>query len=94
MFDKMKQLMEFKRQADQIKKELDAIMVESNEVAGIKVVITGSQEFRSIEVAENMLAPERKKEFERDLFRSMNAAMKKSQQAAAQKMSAVMPGVG
>ena len=46
MFDKMKQLMELKKQADQIKRELDAALVDVQEVNGIKISITGSQNFR------------------------------------------------
>ena len=93
MFDKMKQLMEFKKQADRIKKELDTITVEVNEVRGIKIVISGSQDFRSLEIDAALLSPDKKKDLERDLLRSVNAAVKKSQQEAAQKMAAVMPGL-
>ena len=92
MFDKMKQLMELKKQADQIKRELDAPLVDVQEVNGIKSSITGSQNFRSIEIDGPLLAPENKKRLEGDLLRSMNAAIKKSQMVAAQKMKDVMPG--
>lgn len=93
MFDKMKQLMEMKKQADRLKKELDAISIDVQEVPGIKIVITGSQEFRSIEVDEALLTPEKKKKLEADILRSLNAAVKKVQQAAAQKMMTAMPGL-
>ena len=92
MFDKMKQLVELKKQADKIKKELDAATVEINEVRGIKIVVTGAQNFRSIEVDGNLLNAENKNRFENDLLRSVNAAIKKSQAIAAQKMASVMPG--
>lgn len=93
MFDKMKQLMELKKQADQIKRELDAALVDVQEVNGIKISITGSQNFRSIEIDGPLLAPENKERLEADLLRSMNAAIKKSQTVAAQKMKDVMPGL-
>jgi len=93
MFDKMKQMMEFKRQADLIKRELDNVTVEVNDVRWITLVVSGNQEFRSLEVDENLLVPARKKDLERDLLRSVNAAVKKSQQVAAQKMAAAMPGL-
>ncbi len=93
MFDKMKQLMELKKQADQIKRELDAALVDIQEVNGIKISITGSQNFRSIEIDGPLLAPENKGRLEADLLRSMNAAIKKSQTVAAQKMKDVMPGL-
>ena len=93
MLDKMKQLMELKKQADQIKRELDAALVDVQEVNGIKISITGSQNFRSIEIDGPLLTPENKKRLEGDLLRSMNAAIKKSQMVAAQKMKDVMPGL-
>jgi DNA-binding protein YbaB len=91
MFDKMKQLMEIKKQADSIKKELDALTMEVEEIRGIKIVVTGSQSFRSINIDESMLNAENKGRFERDLLQSMNAAMNKAQTAAARKMAQVMP---
>ena len=93
MLDKMKQIMEMKKQADQIKRELDLITVEVNEVRGIKIVISGSQDFRSLEIDESLLGVENKGRFQTDLLRSINAAVKKSQSAAAQKMAAFMPGL-
>ena len=92
MFDKMKDLMEMKRQADQIKKELDASSVTSEDIRGIKIVITGSQNVRSIEVEEARLGVDNKIRLEQDLVKSFNSAIKKSQLLAAQKMKAVMPG--
>jgi DNA-binding YbaB/EbfC family protein len=93
MFDKMKDLMEMKKQADRIKKELDAITVEVNDVQGIKISVTGSQNFRSVEIDAGLLKPENKSRLENDLLRSINAAIKKSQTTAAQKMATVMPGL-
>ena len=92
MFDKMKQLMELKKQADQIKKELDAAQVECSDVRGIKIVMSGAQYVQDIQIDESLLKPENKKRFESDLLRGINAAVKKSQNLAAQRMKAVMPG--
>ncbi|MCC6758234.1 MAG: YbaB/EbfC family nucleoid-associated protein [Candidatus Omnitrophica bacterium] len=93
MFDKMKQLMDMKKQADRLKKELDAVTLDITEVKGIKIAITGAQEIRSIEIDEMFLSPANKKRLESDLMRSLNAATKKVQQVAAQKMMAAMPGL-
>ena len=92
MFGKMKELMEMKRQADKIKKELDASMVEVSAVSGITLSISGSQNFSSLEIDEGLLTPGNKKKLEVDLVKSLNAAINKSQQMAAEKMKAVMPG--
>jgi DNA-binding YbaB/EbfC family protein len=91
MFDKMKQLMEMKKQADRIKKELDSATVEANE-GGIKIVMTGSQTVQSVEIDDNLLKAENKNRVEKDLVKSLNSAIRKSQSLAAEKMKAVMPG--
>lgn len=93
MFDKMKQVMEMKRQADKIKKELEATSVELEEIRGIKIRINGAQKFKSIDIDQSLLDSINKPKFETDLLRSMNAAIKKSQAVAAEKMKSVMPGM-
>ncbi len=92
MFDKMKQLMEMKQQADRLKKELDALYVESQDVKGIKIVINGSQNVKSVELDFPFLNPEDKGRLEKDLARSVNAAIVKSQHLVAQKMKHMLPG--
>lgn len=93
MLDKMKQLMEMKRQADQIKRELDACVVNVQEVRGIQIAISGSQNFRSIEIDESLLNAGNRTRLQADLLRSLNAAIGKSQGVAAQKMKSVLPGL-
>ncbi len=93
MFDKMKQLMEMKSQADRLKKELDAVTLDVTDVRGIKVSITGSQEIRAIDIDEALMTPANKKRLEADLMRALNVSTKKVQQVAAQKMMAAMPGL-
>ena len=92
MFDKMKHLMDMKKQADKIKGELDRVTVDVTEVQGIKIVMTGAQDFRSIEIDSNLLSPTNKNQLEKDLLKSVNAAIKKAQSAAAQRMAYMMPG--
>ena len=92
MFDKMKELMEMKKQADQIKRDLDAMIVESTDVRGIKVVVNGSQTFKSVEIEDYLVTVENKKRLEADLARALNTAVSKSQKMAAAKMKDIMPG--
>ncbi len=92
MLDKMKQLMEMKRQADLIKRELESVIVDVQDVRGIKVTINGSQHFKSIEIDEALLNPANKARLQADLLRSLNAAVGKSQGVAAQKMKSILPG--
>ena len=91
MFDKVKKLMEMKKQADILKKELEATIIEVQETRGIKVVVNGAQMFRSIEIEESLLSAGNKNRIQMDLLRSVNTAVKRSQQAAATKMKN-MPG--
>ncbi|HSV43681.1 MAG TPA: YbaB/EbfC family nucleoid-associated protein, partial [Candidatus Bathyarchaeia archaeon] len=90
MFDQMKNLMEMKKQADRLKKQLDGIVLDVQEVAGISIQITGSQQFRAIEIAPDLLQADQKERLQRDLLRSVNAAIKKSQTSAAQQMASAM----
>jgi len=93
MLGKMKELMDLKKKADQIKKELDAETIEVNEVSGIRIVINGTQSFKYLEVDDELLKPENKGKLEKSLLKAINSGITKSQQAAAKKMSAVMPGL-
>ncbi len=97
MFDQMKKLMDMKKQAERIKKELDATTVDVEEVSGIKIVMTGSQKFCSIEIDEKHLNTNSGKKLESDLLLSLNKVMKKSQGVAADKMKAMaglnLPGL-
>ena len=83
MFDKMKQLMEFKKQAEALKRELDQTTAEINE-GGIKMIITGSQQFQSVDIAADLLKDKNK--LENTLIKGLNAAVAKSQAMASQKM--------
>ncbi len=89
MFDKMKELMEVKRQAENLKRELDAAAIEVHEVPGIKIVINGSQNFKTVEIDAQLLNSENKKRLESDLLRALNSAINKAQNLAAQKMKAM-----
>jgi len=89
MFDKMKQLMEMKKQAEQMKRDLEAMVVEVNEVNGIKITINGTQRFQSLELDENFHKSTDKEKMQADLLRSVNAAINRSQDVATQRMKEV-----
>jgi DNA-binding protein YbaB len=91
MFDQVKKLMEMKKQADILKKELEATIIDVQETRGIKVVVNGAQVFQSIDIEEGLLNAGNKNRIQMDLLRSINTAVKRSQQAAANKMKN-MPG--
>ena len=89
MFDQMRGLMEMKKKAEELKRELDSVNIEVGEVRWIKIVISGSQNFQSVEISPELLNPENQKQLENDLRRAFNSAIKKSQNLAAQKMQAM-----
>ena len=91
MLDQVKKLMDMKKQADILKKELEATIIEVQETRGIKVVINGAQIFQSVDIEEGLLNAGNKNRIQMDLLRSINTAVKRSQQSAANKMKN-MPG--
>ncbi len=91
MFDKIKDMYAFQKQAKQIKKELNNIHIEA-EVEGITVIINGEQEVINVNIpAEEHSNP---KKLEENLVKAFNKAVKKSQQIAAEKMKGVMGDMG
>ena len=86
MLDKMKQLMEVKRQADILKKDLEGARIEVNDVRGIKLVINGAQGFQSIALEGDWANLPDKTKLESEILRSINTAVRRSQELAAQKM--------
>ena len=93
MLDKMKQLWEMKSKMDAIKKELDALVLESEDNL-VKVAITGSQEIKSVTIKADLATTDKAK-LEASLTDTGSRAVRESQKAAAQKMSALggLPGL-
>ena len=86
MFDQMKKLMELKKQADNLKRELEKITIEYNDVRGIKIKLNGAQMFQSIEVEDSWMDLKQKSRFQVEILRAVNMAIKKSQKEAAVQM--------
>lgn len=86
MFDQMKKMMELKKQADTLKRELEKINIEYNEVRGIKLKLNGAQVFQSIDIDDSWLDLKQKNRFQTELIRAVNMAVKKSQKEAAMQM--------
>ena len=92
MFDKMKEMMSMKKQADQIKKTLEKELIEVTDVRGIKIVVNGSQLFQSLEIEEQYYENSSRDRLQKDIARAVNTAVGKSQKVAAKKMQGMMPG--
>ncbi len=89
MLDKLKQLMEMKKQAEEIKRQLENTRIEINDGRGVKIIINGAQHFESVEISDDMVKSQDKRRMEAELLRGINGAIAKSQAAAAQKMKDV-----
>lgn len=85
MFEKIKQLYELKKQADEMKKELEkeVIQVQSGE---FKTKINGNMKFLEIQMPVNPEA-DKLKDF-------LNKAIEQSQKSVAKKMQGMMGGLG
>jgi len=94
MLDKMKQLWEMKSKMEEIKKGLDSLLLASEDNL-VKVEITGSQEIKTITIKVELSGAD-KARLEASLTETVNRAVRESQKAAAQKMSALggIPGLG
>ena len=85
MFDKMKQMYELKKQADEMKKMLEAEVLEV-EQGDIKVRVNGAQKILSLSFPENV-DPDRLRD-------AINKANDEAQKVAAKKMQGMMGGLG
>jgi len=85
MFDKLKQMYELKRKADQLKKELESevIDVESGEV---KVRINAAQKILKLDYPAD-IDPDKLKD-------AVNKSLDEAQKVAAKKMQGMMGGMG
>lgn len=81
MFDKAKQLYDLKRQADQLKKELEKEVIEV-ERNNVKVVISADMKVHSIDFDEGTSS--------NDVVRAVNEAIEEIQKVAAKKMQGQM----
>lgn len=93
MLDKMKQLWEMKQKIEEIKKELDALVLATEDDL-VKVSITGSQQVKSVELKCDLASADKEK-LQASMVDTMNRAIKEAQKAAAEKMGALkgLPGM-
>ena len=68
MFDKMKQLYDMQKQAKQMKKDLEAQVVEKIGLGGkLKIAMNGTFEVKSISIDDSLLSPSQKSALESGL---------------------------
>lgn len=81
MFDKAKQLYDLKRQADALKRDLEAEVLQI-ERKGVKITINAALHLSSLEYPDDISA--------KDLTEAVNDAIAEAQKVAAKKMQAQM----
>ncbi|MEA3307114.1 MAG: YbaB/EbfC family nucleoid-associated protein [Elusimicrobiota bacterium] len=94
MFDKMKDLWEMKKKMEDMKKELDVIVLASEDDL-VKVDITGSQEIKAVTIKADLSFVDKAK-LETSITETVNRAIGESQKTAASKMGGMglkLPGM-
>jgi DNA-binding protein YbaB len=87
MFDQAKMLWK----ANQVRKDLKNTEVEAKSNDGsVSVVINGEMHIQKIELSEEMLKPEHKKELEKAIQNTISEALSRAQAIAAEKTKAIM----
>ena len=84
MLDKMKELMEMKKKMEEIKRELDAVSLMSEDSL-VAVAINGSQEVKSVNIKGELSGMDKAK-LESSIMETVNRAIRQSQKSAAEKM--------
>ncbi len=93
-FSKAKELYDLQKKARKIQKELKKTEVEAKSNNGwVMVVFNGEQHLVEIEIAEEALKPENKKELEKDLKNTVSQAVSRSQAYAAERMKEIAGGM-
>lgn len=88
MLDKIKQMYELKQKAEQVKRELESTDVEASAQNNqVKIVISGSQKVKSLEIADSLLGD--KEDLQSSLVNCINNAIRNSQELAARKMKEI-----
>jgi len=94
-FGKMKDLYELQKKARAVQKELKDVEVEASSNDGwVTVVFNGEQHLTEIQIAEEALRPENKREIEKDLKNTISQAISRAQAVASEKMKDIAGGMG
>ncbi len=87
MLDKMKELMEMKKKMEEIKRELDAVSLMSEDSL-VAVEINGSQEIKKVRIKSELSGLD-KTRLEASITETVNRAIRQSQKSAAEKMGGI-----
>ena len=89
-FSKARELYDLQKKARRIQKELKDTEVEAKSADGwVTAVFNGEQHMTDIDIAEEALKPENKRELEKDLKNTISQAIARAQAHAAEKMKEI-----
>jgi nucleoid-associated protein EbfC len=92
---KIKNLYEMQKKAKAIQKELKDIEIEVSSNDGwVTVVFNGEQHLVDIQIAEEALNPDNKRELEKNLKNTVSQGISRAQAIAAEKMKDIAGGLG
>ena len=92
---KIKNLYEIQKKARAVQKELKDIEIEVSSNDGwITAVFNGEQHLTGIQIDEDALRPENKREIEKDLKNVVSQGISRAQAIAAEKMKDIAGGLG
>ncbi|MBU1083244.1 YbaB/EbfC family nucleoid-associated protein [Patescibacteria group bacterium] len=95
MFDKAKKLWDLQSKARKLQAELKEMEFTGEELGGkVKVTLSGEQRVIAVEIDDSLVSIEEKDSLIKFLSQAFSSAVKKSQQAAANKTKEVMGGLG
>jgi DNA-binding YbaB/EbfC family protein len=95
MFDKAKQLYQVQKEARGVQKELKSTEIEAKSNSGaVSVVFSGDQHIKSVEINEDWLNVDKKRELEQEIVKVVGEAINRSQAVAAEKTKKLMGDMG
>ena len=94
-FSKARDLYDLQKKARRIQKELKDTEIEAKSSDGwVTVVFNGEQHLVDVQIAEEALNPNNKRELEKDLKNTISQAIARAQAIAAEKMKDIAGGMG
>ena len=94
MFNQMKQLMEMKKKAEELQKQLAATKIErSNSSGTLRVTVNGAQQVESITVDPLWFSADKKEALEKSIVSVINDAFGEAQKKSAAQAASLMQGL-
>jgi DNA-binding YbaB/EbfC family protein len=94
MFGKIKELMEAKAKAEEMKKRLESQLVTGESYNGeVVVTATGGRKITNIQINESIMNVRSKQEVENLILTAVNNALEQADRIMAEEMKAIMPNI-